>query len=201
MMKTGHRILPSIAAACILTPVAALAHTGAGGTSGFLHGFLHPLVGVDHLLAMVMVGLLAYQLGGRAIWLLPVTFVAIMALGSVMGIAGVTLPMVETAIALSVIVLGLVVASAVKAPSAAVMALVAFFAVFHGHAHGTEMPMDAGGLVYGAGFALATALLHLAGLGVGALIGRLADRDHPVLVRSAGAIAAVAGGGILAGVL
>ena len=167
------RFAAPLAAVALLAPTAALAHTGVGDTSGFGHGFGHPISGMDHVLAMVMVGVFAAQLGGRALWLVPATFVAVMALGGALGAAGVDVPFVETGIALSVIVLGAVVALNVKAPVAAAMGLVGLFAVFHGHAHGAEMPEDAGGLAYAAGFMLATALLHATGLGFGVAIGAL----------------------------
>jgi urease accessory protein len=151
--------------ALCLVPTAALAHTGVGATSGFMHGFMHPLGGLDHLLAMVLVGLFAYQLGGRAMWLVPATFIAVMALGGFLGIAGVPVPFVEIGIALSVVVLGAIVAFGIKAPVAVAMAVVGLFAAFHGHAHGTEMPLDVSGAVYGAGvYRLAGGLASVAGV-------------------------------------
>ena len=144
--------------AAFLAPTAALAHTGVGDTSGFMHGFMHPLGGLDHQLAMILVGVFAYQLGGRALWLVPLTFVGIMALGGFLGIAGIPVPFIELGIALSVIVLGAIVAFGVKVPVAAAMGIVGLFAIFHGHAHGSEMPMDASGFEYGLGFMLATAI-------------------------------------------
>lgn len=196
------KLLRSFAtAAALLAPTAAFAHTGVGGTSGFLHGFTHPISGLDHILAMAMVGLLAWQIGGRALWLVPASFLALMAAGGALGAAGFGLPFVETGIALSVVVLGALVAAGVKAPVAAAMGLVGLFALFHGHAHGAEMPENAGGLAYAAGFMLATALLHVAGLGLGFLVGRAGERHGPLAVRAAGGLAAVAGLGLLAGVL
>ena len=140
-----------------LAPTAALAHTGVGDTSGFMRGFMHPLGGLDHQLAMILVGIFAYQLGGRALWLVPLTFVAVMAFGGFLGIAGIPVPFIELGIALSVIVLGAIVAFGVKVPVAAAMGIVGLFAIFHGHAHGSEMPMDASGLEYGLGFMLVAA--------------------------------------------
>lgn len=189
------------AAALTLLPQLAFAHTGVGDVHGFSHGFAHPLGGLDHLLAMVTVGIFAYQLGGRAIWAVPATFVALMAVGGALGISGVDVPFVELGIALSVVVLGLVVAFGVKAPLALAMALVGFFAIFHGHAHGAEMPADASGLAYGLGFMLATGLLHLAGIGLGMAIGRVGEAYGSRYVRGAGAAVAVAGVGILAGLI
>lgn len=145
---------------------AALAHTGIGSTNGFIAGFSHPMFGLDHLLAMVAVGLWASQQGGRALWLVPCTFVMVMALGGLSAHLGLVLPAVEMGIGLSVIILGLAVAVNLKLPVILGMALVGLFAIFHGHAHGAEMPEDASGLAYGLGFALATALLHSAGIGL-----------------------------------
>jgi urease accessory protein len=184
-----------------LIPTAALAHTGIGDTSGFMHGFGHPLGGLDHLLAMVLVGLFAYQLGGRAPWLVPLTFVGVMALGGVLGVAGMPVPFIEVGIALSVVVLGAIAAFGVKPPVAMAMGIVGLFAVFHGHAHGSEMPMDASGVAYGLGFMLATALLHLLGIGVGFLIGMTTKWLGDNVYRAAGGLASLAGLAILIGIL
>lgn len=189
------------AAAIALMPGIALAHTGVGDTSGFSHGFIHPLTGIDHLLAMMMVGVFAWQLGGRALWLVPLTFVLVMAIGGAFGVAGVSIPFVETGIALSVIVLGAAVAFRLSMPVAIAVALVGLFAVFHGHAHGEEMPENAAGLAYGLGFMLATAALHLAGIGLGFLIGRIADERGPAVVRITGGVVAVAGLALLGGLI
>lgn len=190
-----------LALAATLLPTLALAHTGVGHTAGFLHGFEHPIFGLDHVLAMVAVGIFAWQLGGRAIWLVPLTFVLVMAVGGALGVAGIDVPYVETGIALSVIVLGAVVALGIKAPVAVAMGLVGLFAIFHGHAHGAEMPADASGLAYGVGFMLGTALLHLAGLALGYGIAAVGDRYGKLVVRGAGAAIAVAGIGIVTGVI
>src|SRR5689334_1037308 len=138
-----------IAALLVLIPSIAYAHVGVGDTSGFVHGFSHPLGGIDHILAMVAVGAFAAHLGGRALWLVPLTFVSVMALAGLAGMAGVGLPYVEIGIAMSVVVLGLVIALRLSLPTVAAMALVGFFAIFHGHAHGAEMPDSASGLAYG----------------------------------------------------
>lgn len=191
----------ALALAGALLPSMASAHTGVGDTAGFAHGFLHPLTGLDHVLAMVMVGVFAWQLGGRALWLVPATFVALMAVGGALGVAGIGLPFVEAGIALSVIVLGAVVALRVQAPVAVAMAVVGLFAIFHGHAHGAEMPETAAGLGYGLGFMLATALLHAAGIGLGFAIGWADARKGPIVARTAGAAAALAGVAILAGLV
>lgn len=182
-------------------PSIAFAHTGVGDTSGFMHGFGHPISGLDHILAMVMVGVFAYQLGGRAMWLVPTTFVLVMAFGGALGVLGVPVPFVEVGIALSVIVLGAIVALNVKAPIAGAMGIVGLFAIFHGHAHGAEMPEDAGGIAYAAGFMIATALLHALGIALGFAIGKAGERGGRVVVQSVGGIAALAGVGLLTGVI
>lgn len=179
-------------------PVPAFAHVGVGDTHGFVHGFAHPIGGMDHILAMVAVGIFAAFLGGRAIWAVPASFVAMMAAGGALGMAGLPLPFVEIGIALSVVVLGLAVALQWHLPMAAAMALAGFFAIFHGHAHGAEMPADASGLHYALGFMLATALLH--GAGIGLAIGIGAGRSRTAL-RLGGGVMALAGMGILAGYL
>lgn len=159
------------AALCLLILFAATdaaqAHTGVGVTQGFANGFRHPLSGIDHVSAMIAVGMFAAHLGRRALWLVPASFVAMMMAGGAVGMAGVGLPFVEIAIGLSVFVLGLIIALRLDMATWAAMALVGFFALFHGHSHGTEMPQTASALEYGAGFVLATALLHAAGIGVG----------------------------------
>ena len=179
----------------------ASAHTVTGQTAGFLHGFSHPIGGIDHVLAMVAVGLFAAQLGGRALWAVPATFVAVMVAGGALGMAGVALPAVEIGIALSVLVLGLVVLAGRPWPLGLAMALVAAFALFHGHAHGTEMPVDASGLTFGLGFVLATSVLHLTGIGLGVGLGRLASAPGAGLTRASGAAVSLAGVALLAGAL
>lgn len=195
-LKSG---LLALAAAAL--PAVASAHPALGEAAGFSHGFAHPMSGLDHILAMVMVGVFAFQLGGRARWLLPATFVLVMALGGALGVAGISIPFVELGIALSVVVLGAVVALNVKAPLAAAIGVVGLFAIFHGHAHGTEMPENAAGVAYAAGFMIATALLHAAGLALGYVIGRAGERQGVFVTRTAGGIAALAGVGILAGMI
>ena len=191
-----------IAAAVTLLPTAALAHPGIGGDAhGFAQGFAHPLGGLDHVLAMVTVGIFAWQLGGRALWLVPASFVVAMAAGGALAMLGVPLPHVELGVAFSVIVLGAVVALGVKAPLAIAMGLVGLFAVFHGHAHGSEMPLDAAGGAYGAGFVLATALLHMAGIALGVTIGRIGDAHGRAIYRFGGAFIALAGVAILTRVI
>ena len=179
---------------------AAFAHPGHGDAAGFTHGFLHPLGGLDHVLAMVAVGLFAAHLGGRALWAVPAAFVAAMALGGTLGMAGAALPFVETGIAVSVIVLGVAVALRVSVPTLVAMGLVGFFAVFHGYAHGAEMPADGSGASYAAGFLAATALLHAAGIALGIAVARLGEIAGRRTVQLAGGAMALAGVAILVGV-
>ena len=171
----------------------AAAHTGVGATSSMAAGFAHPFSGLDHILAMTAVGALAVLLGGRAVWLVPASFVAAMALGGALGLAAVGLPWVEPAIIASVIGLGLTVALGANLPTAAAMALAAAFAIFHGHAHSTEMPGFASGLSYGAGFVLATAILHATGIGAAFGADRLLTGNGRAGIRVGGGMIAAAG--------
>jgi urease accessory protein len=198
-VRTALR-LGALTLAGALLPTAALAHTGIGAAGGFAHGFWHPIGGLDHVLAMVAVGAFAVRLGGRALWLVPAAFVAMMAAGGFAGMERIQLPFVEIGIAVSVVVLGLSVAFQWKLPVAAASALVGLFATFHGHAHGSEMPVDASGLTYAVGFMLATASLHVAGIGVGLAVGRIGDRSRLALQASGGAMA-LAGVALLGGYL
>ena len=191
--------LLALGLAFCLLPSIALAHTGHGDATGFVHGFMHPLSGLDHLLAMILVGMFAYQLGGRALWLVPLSFVGVMALGGLLGVNGLPLPFVETGIALSVVVLGAVVAFGIKAPVAVAMGVTGLFAVFHGYAHGAEMPLDASGAAYGLGYMLVTALLHAAGIGAGLLIGMSTKTLGANVYRAAGGLASMAGVALLSG--
>jgi urease accessory protein len=189
-----------LAAALVLVPSLALAHPGLPGHAHDLAtGFAHPLGGIDHILAMVAVGLFAAQLGGRALWAVPASFVTVMAAAGLAGMNGAVLPMTEVGIAASIIVLGGAIALRLSMPVAAAMTLVGFFAIFHGYAHGLETPASASGLLYGAGFAAATALLHGLGVGIGLAVGRLDGALGRNLVRVAGSVAAVAGVVMLAG--
>jgi urease accessory protein len=183
----------------IAIPTAALAHTGHGDTSGFAHGFMHPLGGLDHLLCMVAVGLFAAVLGGRALWLVPLSFVGMMIVGFLTGVAGVEMPFVELGIGLSAVVIGAVAASGRLLPVAGAMALVGVFAIFHGHAHGAEMPSDASGLDYALGFVAATTLLHLVGIGAALGTSQIARRHGRTLARVASGVSAMLGLGIVAG--
>lgn len=167
------------------------AHTADGLAGGALSGFLHPLKGLDHLVAMVAVGLWGAQLGRPLVFVLPVVFPMVMALGGLMGIAALPLPAVELGIALSAVCLGLAVAFAWRAPVVVASVLVALFAVFHGYAHGVELPTAVQPLAYGIGFVVATGLLHLVGIGFGLLHDR--PKAGPYAVRAGGAAIAALG--------
>ncbi|HEY4246368.1 MAG TPA: HupE/UreJ family protein [Lacunisphaera sp.] len=172
-------------------PVLAHAHPGHEGhelTWDFTSGAIHPLSGWDHLLAMTAVGLWAAQLGGRNRWFVPAAFVGVMTLGALLGHAGLAIAGVEQGIAASILVLGLLIACAVKLPTGASMAIVGVFALFHGVAHGAEMPATASGLSYGIGFIVSTTFLHIAGLGLG-----MALKNQEKVARFAGGAVAVAG--------
>jgi urease accessory protein len=184
------RLLFAASLAALASPAAA--HVQPGQATGFVTGFLHPISGLDHVLAMVAVGLWGAQLGAPAIWLLPVTFPMVMALGGLLGLLGVPLPSVEIGIAASAILLGAAVMTERRLPLYGAAALVGFFAIFHGYAHGTELPPGESGLLYSLGFVVATGCLHAIGIAIGAIhrwpAGRVALR--------------VAGGGVgLAGLL
>lgn len=183
-------LLSKILLAGLLLPGVALAHTGAGDAHGFIHGFTHPIGGADHLLAMVAVGLWATQMGGRALWLVPSSFVLVMIMGGVVGFLNVPLPFIEQGILLSVLVLGVLIAGAFHFPLLYSALLVGIFAIFHGYAHGAEMPAESGTFVYVAGFALATALLHVSGIVPGLFI---KSAKLQMLTRFAGGAVALSG--------
>ncbi len=177
-MKSPRSRLLLLAAAFAI-PAIAHAHPGHDGHDfgwDFSTGFSHPLLGWDHLAAMLAVGLWAVQLGGRARWLVPAAFVTVMTLGAALARTGIMIPGTEQTIAASVLILGLLIASAAKLPTWAGMTVVGLFAVFHGFAHGAEMPATAAGLTYGTGFVLATALTHLAGVGLGSLAAKRSEK-------------------------
>lgn len=185
--------------ALIALPTAAFAHPGHGDTAGLLSGFMHPVGGIDHILAMVAVGIFAFVLGGRALFLEPLAFVGMMVAGFALGVSGINLPFVELGIALSSIVIGAAAAWGKPMPVAAAMSLVGAFAVFHGHAHGAEMPANAAGVEYALGFLLATALLHLSGIAAAMGVSKLAGRFGKPVAQLAGGIFALGGVGVLAG--
>ncbi|MGO4724466.1 MULTISPECIES: HupE/UreJ family protein [unclassified Inquilinus] len=185
----------ALAVLATLLPVAAYAHPG-HDVSGFTAGFEHPLSGLDHILAMVAVGIWAGQVGGRYVWQAPLAFLALMALGGLAGIEGLGLPMVEIGIAGSIVVFGAMIALAVRPVAWIGMAVTGVFAVFHGYAHGAEMHPDASALTYGVGFMVATAILHGAGIGVALGLKRI---NLTAVERALGAAIAVAGVVIAAG--
>ena len=168
----------------------AFAHPQKGEAVGFLTGFRHPISGLDHVLAMVAVGLWGAQLGAPAIWVLPVAFPMVMAFGGMLGLMGVPLPGTEYGIALSAILLGAVVLFEVRPPLGLAAALVGFFAIFHGHAHGTELPPGQSALLYSMGFVIATGCLHALGIGIGT-VHRWAWGQRAL--RAAGALVAAGG--------
>jgi len=168
----------------------ALAHEGTGLAGGFVAGLLHPVTGPDHLLAMVAVGLWGAFLGRPLVYVLPVVFPTVMAFGGALGMIAATLPPVEIGIALSVLLLGVAIALAFRAPVWAACVLVAVFAIFHGYAHGQELPSAADPLGYSVGFVLSTGFLHVVGIG----LGLLKDRPHGALItRGMGGLIALAG--------
>lgn len=193
-----RKLLPLLALGLATLPSAAFAHTGVG-THDLAHGFMHPMGGLDHVLAMVAVGVFAFVLGGRALWAVPLSFVGMMAVGFVLGANGVTLPYAELAIALSSVVIGGVSAMGRKMPVIAAMALVGGFATFHGWAHGAEMPANAGALTYALGFVVATALLHVAGIAASMGVAAITGRYGKAIAQVAGGLFALGGLGVLAG--
>jgi urease accessory protein len=196
-MNRPTRIIAGAAVIGLALTAPALAHTGDGAHShGFVAGVLHPLMGLDHMLAMLGVGVWAAHLGKRATWLVPAAFVAIMIAGAGLALSGIGMPMVEFGIAGSVLVIGALIAFGTRLPLGLAMGLVGLFALFHGHAHGTELPAFAHPAAYGAGFVAATALLHVAGVGIALAVRRHAAR---LPFRIAGAAMALVGGGLLIG--
>lgn len=200
-MKLNNTLALAAALAVTTVSTAAFAHPGHVEASGLAAGFAHPIGGLDHILAMVGVGLFAWILKGRALWLVPAAFVAMMAIGGVLGMFQVPVPMVELGIALSIVVIGALVALGKSIPVAAAMAIVGVFAIFHGHAHGAEMPAAMSGVAYGIGFMAATALLHAAGLGVGFAIGKAGEARGFQVARAGGAAMAAFGVAIVVGVI
>ncbi|MEL0200993.1 MAG: HupE/UreJ family protein [Aquiluna sp.] len=174
------------------------AHEDAGMAGGFISGLTHPLFGFDHVVAMIAVGLWGAFLGSPALWILPVVFPVVMAFGGALGVLGVEVPLVETGIAASAVVLGLMVALALRPKIAIAAVIVGAFAIFHGHAHGTELPEAASPLAYSIGFVISTGLLHLAGIG----FGHFTRWPQGILaVRAGGGVIALVGVGFLTGLL
>ncbi|QRM27742.1 HupE/UreJ family protein [Microvirga sp. VF16] len=178
-----------LASAVMLAPTATLAHTGHGDVAGFTHGMAHPIGGIDHVLAMVAVGILAARIGGRALWLLPSTFISVMAGAAVLGMVGFDLPSFDVWIAGSLVAFGLAVAYPSHLSSLTGAGLIAVFAIFHGYAHGTEMPAGVSGLAYAAGFLMATTLLIGLGAGSALLVGIMGGRiGHRAVQIGGGAV-------------
>lgn len=190
LMDARWSAIGAIACVASLAATPALAHSGTGLPGGFLAGFEHPLSGFDHLLAMVAVGLWGAFLGRPLIVALPVIFPTVMAFGGALAMFGVPSPPIEFGIALSVLVLGLAIAMAFRAPVWLACLVVGVFAIFHGFAHGKELPSAADPIGYSLGFVLATGLLHIVGIGVGALADR---KGGAVVVRGLGGLIAAAG--------
>lgn len=195
MQSVNHTV---VAVALVMIAGVASAHEGADLAGGFSSGFMHPILGWDHVVAMVAVGLWGAFLGSPAIWFLPVVFPLVMAFGGALGVMGVPVPAVETGIAVSAIVLGLMVAAAARPNVWVAAVIVGIFAIFHGHAHGTELPGAANPIAYSLGFVIATGLLHLSGIAFGALAQWPAGK---MLVRAGGGVIALAGLGFLTGYL
>ncbi|WP_306151811.1 HupE/UreJ family protein [Roseovarius sp. MMSF_3281] len=189
---------PAIAAMAMLTATPAAAHLPPGEYGSFMAGVTHPLFGLDHVLAMIAVGLWAAQIGGRALWQVPTAFVVAMLTGFALALTGLPLPFVEPAILASIIILGLVVAMALRPAAHWAMALVAVFALFHGHAHGGELG-TAQALQFGAGFALATAGLHAIGLVIAVIFARALRAGSGLVLRVMGGATALAGAAIAFG--
>lgn len=186
MIRQRHFALLALLVPC----GSALAHTGEGVAGGFVAGFLHPINGWDHVIAMVAVGLWGAFLGRPAVWVLPVVFPLVMAFGGALGVVGVPLPAVEVGIAASAIVLGAMVAFAARPPLWVAAVIVGAFAVFHGHAHGTELPSAASPVAYSLGFVIATGLLHAAGIAI-SLVTHWPPGRH--VVRACGGVIAALG--------
>lgn len=187
-MKTSlHTIVRAASLTLLFGALPTLAYAHPGHADGLAHGLAHPFGGLDHLVAMVAVGLWAAQLGGRAAWAVPASFVAAMIMGGLLGIAGIALPYVETGVLVSLLTLGLLVAAAARLPLALSAGVVGVFAMFHGYAHGAEMSPGASVFAYALGFMMASAFLHLSGYTFGMAI-------RARLLRFAGAAVAMTGG-------
>ncbi|HRH93902.1 MAG TPA: HupE/UreJ family protein [Candidatus Peribacteria bacterium] len=199
MSRFSRLSLSLLGAQLLLFPAIASAHLGTGAVGGFQSGFIHPLTGLDHIIAMVGVGILGAFLGHKARWTLPVIFPLVMSVGGVLGIIGFPVPYVETGIALSGVVIGLMIATgSKKIPLWLAGVLVAVFAICHGYAHGEEMPGAANALTFAIGFVLATGMLHLAGIAIG-LLEKV--RYGTIVLRLIGLGIAILGGCFLFGIL
>ena len=195
-MKRLYTLAIAVILLMITNP--AFAHSDAGIAGGFISGFLHPVLGWDHVVAMVAVGLWGAFLGSPAIWLLPIVFPLVMAFGGAIGVLGIPIPAVEAGIAASAIVLGAMVAFTIRPPILVAAVIVGAFAIFHGHAHGTELPNAANPIAYSIGFVLSTGLLHLSGIAFGLLVRWPAGK---VAVQAGGGVISLMGVGFLTGIL
>ena len=195
-MKIENKVKQfSVLLTALLLPATAMAHEAVTQMGGVMHGLMHPLVGMDHMVAMLAVGGWALYVGGRAVWLLPLTFVVLMLAGAGLMLNGYFLPGVETMIMLSVVILGALIAMGVKMPVIAGTVLVGTFGIFHGFAHGAELLNPTVALGYGVGFASSTALLHLAGIGLAARL----FKQRPFYLKIAGGL--VMGSGLIMGMI
>lgn len=185
----------------LVLPTIAYAHdeTTVARFGSFIAGLTHPILGLDHLLAMLSVGIISAQIGGKAIWQVPTTFVAVMAIGGTLGLLGVGLTAIEFGIALSVLALGVAIFMEKGIPIAVVMVAVGLFAIFHGYAHGAEMPSLAQPVRYALGFLTGTAVIHITGVLIGDIPSHY--KSGPIILRSLGAVIAVCGILFLVGVL
>lgn len=190
-MYRGRALLALASALLVMAPTAALAHRTEGVGGGLVSGFLHPILGPDHLVAMVAVGLWGAQLGRPLLIVLPLTFPLVMAFGGLLGVLKFPLPGVELGISVSALVLGLVVAFAYRAPVWLAVTLIGVFAIFHGYAHGEELPRADSPIAYGIGFVVSTGLLHLAGVAIGQL--NEWKETGPLIVRGCGVLIAAGG--------
>jgi urease accessory protein len=196
----GRSLHIGLALVGAIAPTTVWAHSAAGAHAGVYPGMLHPFSGFDHLLVMLGVGLLAWLLGGKALWRLPLTFVAVMGISAMLAADQLPIPGVETALALTVLLMGLLLARGAALPIALAWPLVAGFAVLHGVAHGSELPADAAGLAFGVGFILATALLHGIGVLTGLALQTLGQSTGQLLGRAVGLAMSISGALLLAGV-
>lgn len=198
--RDGRRVLwagGGALALVALAPAIAFAHPAGGAGHGFGSGFAHPFLGLDHLLAMIAVGIWAGQRGDKALWVLPAAFITAMGVGGALAFFGVGLPGVEAGILASVLVLGALIAGSARLPLLAAASFVAVFALFHGHAHGTEMPQTLSGFSYGAGVSTATALLHVAGVAFPAALHQWSGVQRQAWVRLAGVAIGIGGAALL----
>jgi len=188
------RMVTAVVITCAISIIPSTVYAHEGGNlplGGFLSGLVHPVLGYDHLLAMLSVGILSAQIGGRAIWTVPSTFVSVMALGGVLGLIEIGLTITELGIAFSLVILGSIIAIERRLPIILAMIGVGFFAIFHGYAHGTEMPQTAQPVAYAFGFLTGTALIHITGV----LIGDISKRYQrgPQVLRIGGGLIAIVG--------